>query len=321
MSQRRSELPVRGCAGRIGVLVALAVLALAQPVSAQDMEPRAYSPSPVGTNFLAVAVGNSRGAILFDPTVPITDASANLDSFIAGYARAFGLWGHQGLVALSLPYVRGDVAGTVFEESREVQRSGLADVRLKVSLNLVGGAAMTREEFAKAPRRTIVGTSLTLQAPTGQYDETKLINLGTNRWSFKPEVGVSVPAGRWFLDAYGGAWLFTSNDDFYPGDATRRQEPLFTLQAHAGYTFKSRAWLAVDATWYGGGESTVDDGPPSSRQSNTRLGGTFALPLARGQSIKFATSRGVSARTGSDFETYLLGWQLMWFDRPRGENH
>ena len=280
------------------------------------MEPRAYSPSPVGTNFLAAVVGNSRGTVLFDPTLPITDVRASLDSATVGYARSLGIGRLQGLVAASLPYVRGDVEGMVLEESRRVSRSGLADVRVKMSLNLLGTEAMSREEFAKAPRRTIVGASFTVQAPTGEYDETKLINLGTNRWSLKPEVGVSVPVGRWYLDAYAGAWFFTSNDQFYPGSATRRQDPLTVLQAHASYVFKSRAWLAIDATWYGGGAATVDSNPPSIRQSNSRAGATFSVPLPRNQSLKLSASTGASTRTGSDFDSVLVAWQLMWFDRP-----
>ena len=189
-------------------------------------------------------------------------------------------------------------------------------MRLRMSVNVVGPGAMTREEFAAAPRKTIVGVSLTVQPPTGQYDETRLINLGTNRWAFKPEVGVSVPVGRWFLDAYAGAWLYTANDSFYPESSTRRQDPLWTAQAHASYTFQSRAWLAFDATWYAGGESTIDGGPPSSRQNSTRLGGTGSIPVTRSQSIKIAASTGASARTGSDFDTYIVGWQIVWFDRP-----
>ena len=318
MSERRSDPTVLILVGRIGVFVALAVFAGAHAVRAQEMEPRAYSPSPVGTNFMAVVVGNSRGAVLFDPTLPITDVQADLDSAVIGYARAIGIGRLQGLVAASLPYVRGDVEGKVSEESQRISRSGLADVRVKMSLNFLGTKAMSREEFAKAPRRTIVGASFTVQAPTGEYDRTKLINLGTNRWSFKPEVGVSVPVGRWYLDAYAGAWFFTSNDQFYTGNATRRQDPLTVLQAHASYVLESRAWLAIDATWYGGGASTVDSNPPSVRQSNSRAGATFSVPLPRNQSLKFSASTGASTRTGSDFDSFLVGWQLMWFDRPQG---
>ena len=283
---------------------------------AQEMEPRAYSSSPVGTNFLAVAAGRTRGAILFDPTVPITDVQSELNLASIGYARSFGLGGRPALVAIGLPYARGDIEGLVSAVGRRTGRWGLGDMRLKLSVNLWGPGAMTREEFATAPRKTIMGVSMTVQPPTGQYDETRLINLGTNRWAFKPEVGVSVPAGRWFLDLYAGVWLFTVNDSFYPGESARRQDPLWSAQAHASYTFESRAWVAFDATWYGGGESAIDDGPPSSRQNNTRLGGTCSIPVTRSQSIKIAASTGASSRIGSDFDTYLVGWQFAWFDRP-----
>src|SRR5262249_49402946 len=148
------------------------------------------------------------------------------------------------------------------------------------SVNFIGPPSMTRAQFAKAPHKTIVGGSLMIQIPTGQYDSSRLVNLGNHRYAFKPEVGVSVPAGRWFLDAYVGAWFFTANDRFYPGDARRTQDPLTSVQAHASYTFESRAWVAFDAIWYGGGRSSVDDGAPTDRQSTTRIGATGSIPLA-----------------------------------------
>jgi hypothetical protein len=301
---------------RLIVLALLVTLAGARGAGAQDMEPRAYSPSPVGTNFVAVVLGGTRGAILFDPAVPITDAHAELGQTVLGYGRSFGLFGRQGLVLVGVPYAWGYAEGAVQEETRRVHRDGFGDMRVKASLNLLGPKAMSLEEFRKAPRRTVLGVSLAVQAPTGEYDRTKLINLGTGRWAIKPEVGLSVPVGRWFLDAYAGAWFFETSDQFYPGDATRRQDPLYTLQAHASYTFKNRAWVAADATWYGGGASTVDSGSPSERQSNSRLGGTVAVPVTKRQSLKLAASTGTSTRTGTDFDTVLVGWQFTWFDRP-----
>ena len=286
---------------------------------AQEMEPRAYSPSPVGTNFVALIAGETRGAVLFDPTVPITDASAEWGIATLGYGRTFGLGGRQGLVVVAVPYAWGWASGLVQEESRYVRRAGFGDLRIKASLNLVGPKAMSVEEFRKAPRKTIFGMSLAVQAPIGEYDGTKLINLGTNRWAIKPEVGVSIPAGRWYLDAYAGAWFFAANDDFYPGGATKRQDPLVNLQAHASYTFENRAWFAIDATWYGGGESTVDSGAPSTRQSNSRIGGTVSLPITKRQSLKLAASTGTTTRTGTDFDTFLVAWQIIWFDRPPGK--
>jgi outer membrane putative beta-barrel porin/alpha-amylase len=283
---------------------------------AQEMEPRAYSSSPVGMNFLSLSAGNTRGGILFDASVPITDASADLNLGVMGYARTFALAGKQGLAGAGVSYARGDLEGVVGGGQQRTGRSGLTDMRAKISINLLGPGVLTPEEFAAAPKRTIFGVSLTIQPPTGQYDETRLINIGTNRWSFKPEVGVSVPVRRWFLDFYAGAWLYTANDSFYPGDSTRRQDPLYSAQGHASYTFKTRAWLAFDVTSYGGGDATVDDGPPSTRQNTTRVGATGSIPLTRRQSIKIAASTGASARVGSDFNTGLIGWQFGWLDRP-----
>ena len=299
------------------LIAGLVVLAGSPALRAQEMEPRAYSPSPLGTNFIAVIAGKTHGGILFDPAIPITDVKADLNLATIGYGRTFGLGGRQGLVVVVLPYAWGHVEGLVREQTRRVRRAGLADPRVKVSVNLLGPAAMSPEEFRKAPRQTILGVSLTMQAPTGEYDSTKLINLGTNRFAFKPEVGVSVPVGHWYLDAYAGAWFFETNEHFFPRDSTRRQDPLLVVQGHASYSFQSRAWLALDATWFGGGESTLDAGPPSTRHSSTRVGATFSIPLAGRQSLKVAASTGAAVRTGDDFDTYLVAWQLAWFDRPR----
>jgi hypothetical protein len=305
---------------RLAPLVASVVVAVVLTASGtalgQDLEPRAYSPSPLGTNFFGVVLGNSQGGVLFDPSVPITDAEASINLASLAYAWTFGLWGRQGLVSVAMPYAWGDVEGFVGEETeaRRVTRSGLADARVKASLNLLGSPALDRAAFAATPHGTVLGLSLTVQAPIGEYDNTKLINLGTNRWSFKPEVGVSVPVGPWFLDAYAGAWFFTDNDEFYPGEVTRRQDPITTFQVHAGRTFRSRAWVAFDATWYGGGASTSDDGPPSERLSNSRYGATLAIPITKAQSLKIGASTGASTRVGSDFDSVAIAWQMLWFD-------
>ena len=117
--------------------------------------------------------------------------------------------------------------------------------------------------------------------PTGEYDRTKLINLGTHRWGFKPEVGLAVPIGRWDVDAYAGVWLFTANDDFFPGGLERTQDPILAIQGHVSYTFKPRLWLAVDSTWYSGGKSQVAEGEPGAAVNNSRLGATLSIPASR----------------------------------------
>ncbi|HEY2431416.1 MAG TPA: transporter [Vicinamibacterales bacterium] len=296
-------------------LILLLAALCAMRASAQELEPRAYSSSPIGTNFLLVGVGRSSGDVVFDPTVPITDVHADINAATLGAGRTFSLVGHLVLATVALPYVWGEITGKVFEAAASTTRSGLGDARMKVSVTLHGTPALTPPAFAKAPRRTNIGTSLTVAAPSGQYYGDKLINIGTNRWAFKPEVGLSRPIGRWTLDVSGGAWLFTTNDQFYQGDSIRTQDPLFVVQGHASYNVTRRAWAAVDATWYGGADVRVDGGPPSARQNNARLGATLALPIGSRQSIKLAYSAGASTRTGADFTTVAVAWQYLWFDR------
>jgi len=282
---------------------------------AQEMEPRAFSPSPVGAHFFGIAVANSSGDVLLDPTVPITDVHADVWTIGIGYGQSYGLGGLGGLWSVAVPIAQARVSGVVGEDARSVRRQGLADIRLRASLNLIGGKALTPAEFVKAPKKTVFGVALTVQSDTGEYDATKLINLGTNRWAFKPEVGVSAPVGHWLFEGALGAWFFTNNNAFYPGSAHKSQDPLTSLQAHVAYTFRPHMWLAFDATWYGGGEVIINDGPPSERFDNSRFGLTYALPVTKTHSLKFAGSRGVSARTGSNFTTFIMAWQVVWMNK------
>ena len=92
----------------------------------------------------------------------------------------------------------------------------------------------------KRTPRTTLGASLSISAPTGQYDPDKLINIGTNRWAFKPEIGLTIPHGPWMFDVFAGVWLFSANPDFF-GGVHREQDPMPTLQGHVSYTFRPQA--------------------------------------------------------------------------------
>jgi hypothetical protein len=306
------DLTMSSLAARATGLVGL-VLVTCAPLSAQELEPKAYSASPVGATFLVTSVARSAGSIVFDPSIPITDVDARINAAFFGVGTTFDLVGKLALVSVAIPYAWGEVSGRVFEEARTVTRSGVADTRVRFSVNLRGNDAMHLGEFVKAPRKAIVGTSVTLLVPTGEYDRTKLINLGNHRWGFKPEVGLAVPIGRWDIDAYTGVWLFTANDDFFPGSKERTQDPILAIQGHVSYTFKPRLWLAVDSTWYSGGKSRVDGGEPTAAVANSRLGATLSIPASRRQSLKIAYSNGVSVRTGTDFSTIAVGWQFLQF--------
>lgn len=297
----------RSCLSLAALLASLGTIA-----RAQELEPRAYAPNPTGANFVLMVYGHSSGDVVFDPAVPITNVEASVNTTALFYGRTFGLFGRSASAAVQLPYVWGNVEGDVFEERRSVYRSGLADLRMRLTTNLVGGPALAPREFAQRRPRTTLGAGVLVVAPTGQYDPSKLINVGTNRWAIKGELGLSHPAGHWFLEGYAGAWIFTDNPDFF-GGSRREQDPLATFQAHVSYVFRPRLWLAGDATYYTGGRSSVDGVENGDLQRNSRFGLTLAVPVKRRSSLKISWARGLTTRVGGDFDTLAVGYQFLWF--------
>ena len=300
------------------VAALLGMLLLAAPLSAQDLDPRAYAHVPVNGTFLVWGFAVSHGGVVSDPTLPVTDVNATVETPSIGVGRSFDLFGKTAQVFGALPYSWAQASGKVMGEGKDITRAGLYDMRIRLSVLVRGAPAASVAQFAKAPRRTILGTSLTVVAPTGQFFPDRLINLGTNRWAFKPEFAVSQPMGqKWLLDVYSALWLFTANDSYYPGTQTRTQEPMGAFQAHLSYNFTRLLWAAFDATYYVGGRSTVDGIANDDRQSNTRVGATVAFPVGRRHSIKLAVSKGAIVRSGADFTTFSFGWQSAWISRPK----
>jgi len=295
------------------VLASAAWLAISGGASAQELEPRAYSPNPVGITFAGVAYSHSDGDIAFDPSSLLQDVHASLDAGAIAFGRTFGLFNRSASFGIAVPYVTGDVSGSVGTMSREVTRSGLGDTRLRLAVNLFGVPAMTLQEFARREVGPSLGASLVVSTPTGQYDSDRLINIGNHRWAFKPELGFSYPVGKWLFDTYAGVWLFTDNDEYFQG-TRKSQDPLRTFQAHVSYTMRRNFWLAADATYYAGGSTEVDGVAQPNRQSNTRAGLTMSIPLTQQQSLKVTWSEGTTVRAGGDFSTYGVAWQYIWFD-------
>jgi hypothetical protein len=297
---------------RIATLLALVFCTgFAGAALAQELEPRAYTPAPVKTNFLVIGYTHQTGSVFTDPTVPITDLKVRLDAFTMAYGRTFGLAGRQSTITFIFPYVLGNVTGKVFEAQREVTRSGGADFRMRLSTNLIGGPALTPEEFAKRKPTSTLGASVTVVVPTGQYDPLKLVNIGSNRWSFKPELGLSKPYGKWRFEATGGVWIFTPNGEYFRG-ATFEQRPVATVQGHVSYTFKPQLWVAASATFFGGGRTIVDGVEKNTLAKNSRIGAHVSLPVRPGQTLKISVAKGVTTRIGGDFTTFGVAYQYVW---------
>jgi hypothetical protein len=282
-------------------------------VSAQDLDPRAYARVPVDITLLVTGFNYTYGGVVLDPTSPIQDLEAKVETPLLGIVHTFSFFGltSQAFVATSFSWAQ--ISGKLLGEDSSITRSGLGDTRLRLSALLFGAPAVTPEEFAKDSPKTVIGASLTIVAPTGQYFNNKLINLGTNRWSFKPEIGLSYPLNRhWLFDLYAGVWLFTNNHSFYPGNSVRTQNPLISFQTHVSYNFNPLMWAAIDFTYYTGGQTSLNDYYKDDRQNNVRFGTTFCFPISKQNSIKLAYSKGAIIRLGADFSTISLAWQMVF---------
>src|SRR5882672_6678995 len=245
-------------------LTGLLAACSANAVRSQDLSPRAYVITPIHWNAVTVTYSFSDGNILLNGSVPITDGTARLNTEVLTYFHTMNFFGRSANISASLPYSSGHLRGTFMDNETRVYRSGLMDSSYRFSVNLMGGPAMTPKEYQSWRQKTILGVSLRMVAPTGQYDPTKLINLGANRWAFKPEFGYSRRWGHWILDAYGGAWFFTTNPDFFsrnqfsPGTNTQSQSPTGSLEGHLSYDFKPRLWISLDGNYWFGGKTSLN---------------------------------------------------------------
>ena len=278
----------------------------------QEMEPRAYSPAPVGTQFVLLGYGYQTGDVLLDSSLPLKDVSIKFNAATVGYGRTFSLAGRQTNVAVLFPYLWGTAKGTVFEDQVAVRRSGGGDIRVRFSTLLKGGRALAPKEFATRKPETLIGASVVVVVPTGQYDPQRLVNPGSNRWAFKPEIGISKPVNRWTFEVMGGAWLFSGNDSFL-GNSRREQKAMASFQGGVIYTLRRRMWVSGNATFYTGGSTVLNGTANEDRQRNSRIGATFSMPLTQEQSVKVAWAKGVTTRIGGNLNTVVVGWQYAWF--------
>ena len=296
-------------------LVASAVAAVPAVAYGQSLEPRAYSNIPVGLNYALAGYIYTQGSVGTDASLPIKDFTVRTNGPVVGYVRTLDLWGQSAKLDLIVPFVWLSAKATVAGQGREREVSGFADPRVRFSVNFYGAPALSLEQFAHYKQDLIIGTSLQVSAPGGQYDSDKLVNIGTNRWSFKPEFGISKALGPLTLELVPSVTLFTNNNDFFGGQQLA-QDPLYAVQGHLVYYFDFGAWVALNSTYYTGGRTTVNDVQNDDRQENVRLGITIALPLGRHFALRLYGSSGVYTRTGTNFDAAGLALTYRWGGGP-----
>jgi len=279
---------------------------------AQELEARSYSVVPVGMHTAAVSYTYSKGNVISDMVSPIQDLNVTTSAINTGYVQTFSLFNKLSRIQVAVPYGFLNGSAKVFGEDTSGSRVGFLDTKIKFGVNLIGSPVLTPKEYRLFQEQTVFGVSFVVSVPTGQYFPTKLINLGTNRWGFKPEIGFSHREGRLYYELYTGVWFFTLNDEFF-NKTTLSESPLITFQAHIDYVFKSAMWLAVNVGVANGGESSISGTEQNDQERNWRLGATYSVPINRHQSVKAMVNTGVATRAGQNYTAVTLAYQYTWF--------
>ena len=273
------------------------------------MTPRAYWPAPKGTKALIVGYAVAGGDVLFDPSVPLYGADSELNAGVLAYMQTLSLWGRSSNILVELPYVWGETRGLVGDTPATRKYSGFSDMGVSLSVNLLGAPSMNVEEFLalRADPQPILGASLKVIVPMGEYDEARLINEGANRWAIKGELGYMLPlTSKWFLEFEAGALFFGDDDEFVAGK--KEQEPIYIAQMHMIRRFSPGFWAALNLNYFTGGRQTIGGNRLGDVQRNSRLGGTIVFPVAPGHAIKVGYAVGWVTQFGTDFDQILVSY-------------
>jgi hypothetical protein len=302
--------------GAVRIFVVVALLCPGGSLLAQELEPRRWGHLPTGSNFAGIGYAYTDGELFFDPVLKIDDAEVELHSTVFKYIRTFGVGGKSARVDLIAAYQDGTWEGLLDGAPARAERSGWADPIVRVAVNLLGAPALEGKEFAayreSIERETIVGLALAVHLPFGEYFDDKLINLGSNRFTFRPQLGVVHARGRWSFELTGSAWFFTDNDDFF-GDTRREQDPIPTLQGHVVYTFRPGLWVTAGVGYGYGGESTIDGDRKRDETNNVIFGAALGVPINRhlGVKIGYLGSR-TQNDTGLDSDSVTVAMSILW---------
>jgi hypothetical protein len=305
----------------LAIFVCALTTALTLPLCAQDLAPRAYVISPVRFNAVTLTYSFYDGGVNFNGAVPISNATGTFSIPIVSLYHSFNFLGRSANILAALPYGVGTFQGELNQQHQQEYRSGLLDFSVRFSVNLMGGPAMKPPQFAKWKQKVLLGASLRVIAPTGQYDPTKIVNWGINRWAFKPEFGYSERWGNWVLDAYAGVWFYTTNPAFDTGrgDKPQSEQPIGSFEGHFSHDFKrSGTWVSLDGNfWWGGLTSLSGIRSLKTEQVGSRIGGTGAWRFSKHQSLKLSYSAGTYSRFGGNYQNVSVAWQYSWLGLPK----
>jgi len=281
---------------------------------AQELTPRAYWPAPQGTRVATLGIAFTDGDTVPDPSLPITGLDSEITTTIVGYLHTIELFGRSANLVFDVPYSSGNtIARHPQLGPLERDYQGLGDIGATLSVNLFGAPAMNREEFAelRANPRPILGASLRVVVPTGDYDSDRVINVGANRWAARAELGYIMPlAPRLLLELQAGVWFIGDNDDFL--GLKREQEPIYAFQANLVKRFSPGFWISLDGNFYRGGRSQLEGIRRDDLQRDSKIGASLAIPVLKRNVVKFSVAYGSLNDSDESFTQYTMALQHLF---------
>ena len=295
--------------------VAIGLACFPGVLHAQFTDPRNYSNLPVGLNQLELDYAVSHANASIDTSIVVGAAELELNEGAVAYTRTFGLVRHLAWVKAAVPFasISGSVTGTGISDSV----AGAGDASFEIATLLKGGAALSAADFAGYEPTTTVGVSLTVTGPSGKYDPNKLLNLGSDRWSYKPQVAISHPFGpeqKWQADFYASAYFFTDNTA-YRGREILRQEPLLGIEGHISYTFTSDLWTSLDSSYAFRGDTVIDGVDQHDAQKHLTVGTETSWSPTPRSSFVFVLAKSVVHENAPAYTAVGLKYFYSWGGR------
>jgi Putative MetA-pathway of phenol degradation len=290
----------------------LCLFFLSDSIHSQDLDPWIYGNLPIKLNSAAFTYGLMDGNVISDPGAPIQDFEITTHKLVAGYLRTFNVFGKLGKFQIAVPF--SFMSGDLKVNGRDTSgtRTGFDDVRIRLGVNILGSPPLEPSQFRTYRQEAILGVSMVVIIPLGLYYPERLVNLGTNRWGFRPEVGVSLRLGQFYWEIYGGVKFSTANNEFLT-NKTLKQDPTYTAQMHIGHTFKSNIKLALSGTYVNGGQTSINDIYQDDYIRHLRGGISVGMNITQFHLVMLQTNINITSNVSLDYKSIMLSYSYTWF--------
>jgi hypothetical protein len=237
--------------------------------------------------------------------IPLTETRLQTQSLI--YSRIIDIGGRTGGLGVVLPF-QDLLSFNTQSNDVTARESGIGDPSVTFEMNLFGAPALQREEMKDWTPGDYCGLHFTFGLPLGQYDPNSAVNLGANRFTFRPLLNHSLTRdeGKTWLDFYSSVAFYSANEE-YLGSSVLKQYPLTDIELHYSKMVYDRLWAGIGVVGLFGGRVEVNDTVATPTQQIGRLAITAGTPMFKGSTAIFGYNNTFARSDGAaDANSYIL---------------